>query len=36
MIVNIRKPKPHKVTPSSKNSIVVKQQSDRIVIVKTS
>tara|TARA_Y100000593_G_scaffold82211_1_gene154282 strand:+ start:6694 stop:6819 length:126 start_codon:yes stop_codon:yes gene_type:complete len=36
MIVNIRKTKPNKVSITSKNIIVVTQQSDRIVVVKTS
>jgi len=36
MIVNVRKPKPNKVTITSKNTIVITQQDDRIVLVKTS
>jgi len=36
MIVNIRKTKPNKVTIISKNTIILKQQNDRIVVVKTS
>jgi len=35
MKILIREPKAPKVTITSKNTIVIKQKSDRIVIVKT-
>jgi hypothetical protein len=31
----VRQPKPPKITITSKNTIVIKQKDDRIVIVKT-
>jgi len=35
MKILVRESKPPKITITSKNSIVIKQQDDRIVIVKT-
>ena len=35
MKILVREPKEHKITITKKNKIVLKQQDDRIVIVKT-